>query len=697
LPKGKIQIQISSTLICKLQIHESSITALEVLKQPEPKQEEAPKKRVKFSKENAGSLGTMELPAMLAIGPPESKFEIIDSFGDQVKVEVEKQKDNEFVAVYNPMKRLARKNEKLRKSRKRGVRGVRRFLSEKKSKFHDMSRRKKKVKRMTRMNGKHASVGILTNQQRTQIKKQELLTRNFKQKFLTKKLKNFKSSKEKIYEGKATLFTLTEAITKKAVIAVPFEISLDGAIKPSHDIKTMTHGSKAQYANELKFRKQWNKNKRLTPIMEELFKQVAEHEQGELKVVNVVKGKFEPDNSNFEDFGDKKSVLDDLLDDGSVLDPEEGGGKMVQELEFGLLRGLESKHFSKENSSNFVKGTNTEQSRGMFNCCFRNAKALNFKVEVSLDRLNYRQSDECLNLVVKLPKKIVKDFKYLEVLLISKSIIQKKGMEADSGEHKLIGNELKGKFNQVLKKQKSEKQKFRDPEKQKTGLTSSTLRKLTTFKAGLTSRTTVLFNQNWVNLEKFYFENLKKYKGNSNLSKLGLLDTVIDNFQDSEFITEKLKIPKFELESLGKDYSSNELKNQFRAEYVKIERIIESKSIDLRPKKVNILEQNQLDNFEVICRLDLKKIGIQLENVDMDKFSVDFSLKIFLSRNEILSCDVAVNEYDLMFVKTPKFKNSRKVDRMNWNDIQNRVSGQDNAFLLPFAKVRLEKQFLLDG
>jgi len=378
LPKGKFQLEIITKLKTKMPYHEDSVKVEKIiqgrnedkklLKEIKNAQGKKLKNIIQPKIDKFGpTLGStnrmLSPPSVTGRQKPTSRFKAFNIFvnhAEEVRNRRSKRENSKNFLDLSPMELIKRKkNILVKKKKKNVVYQTGRYRIQTPLRFRKKKTEYNKVKKFS---------------DRLKLHQIENLVEIFKEKFLGRKAQSYSTNEKILYSGKATIFTITDPINQATVLAVPFEIKMDESMSTSHKIQSKLEGSMEQWISELEMRKKWNKNKRLTPLMQNLFKEIYDSELGEVLLEHSLKARFVPDNSNLMNLAPlQRSMLDELLDDDDVDDENDLAGpalNLVHEEKFEIFKEMRREDFSKRHRKGLIECLITKKiPRFQFLCC----------------------------------------------------------------------------------------------------------------------------------------------------------------------------------------------------------------------------------------------------------------------------------------------------------------------------------------
>lgn len=432
-----------------------------------------------------------------------------------------------------------------------------------------------------------------------------------------------------------TLFSLREGLSqlhnKRSVLLIPFEVQIpnDMPISFSQDLNLI------QTLDILSARKNIISNRRKSTIINRFLSK---------------KSKFEPIDENQEKVSiehklivyfvshEKKRQGEQVFNSMEMFVKEVN--KISSEAKFQVYEKMKNGDFEK-----FIYETkfSAKYNRKKFRCCgmgLIKSKSF-FTLNISMDRLKFRNKDSSINFVISYPNVLLNVYDYIDVILVCTTTVKDQEITNPAEYAKRIIIDCKP------KEQKKSSKPF-----------------------------TMLLQ----NLPK----PKKMLKGAGNSEKNATDTTPGSRPKTSQTLKTK-KDMKEEVIQPAKDQEK------------KIETIIYTSSLDILGKRklksedeMKELADNN-DRTELVHRINLRDIELNLQTVHSEKISIDYKLKFYASVGP-LSFTKKIAEIPLTFISIPIEKDliaDRDIS-LKFSEIYDKVPQTKKGFVLPFARVGID-------
>lgn len=330
---------------------------------------------------------------------------------------------------------------------------------------------------------------------------------------------------------------------------------------------------------------------------------------------------------------DKKGEDQDYLEQELFV---EDVNKISSEEKFEVFDIMENKDFEKYISN---KKFSAKLNKQVSKCCMialaRSKSSYSFKI--SVDRLKFRNKDSSINFVISYPNILLSVFDYIDVILVCTSTL--KDEEVTKEEFKK-NNTMKSVLDKEIKIEK----------KKSTFLTN-------------------------------FLKQKSKGKAQHSLSLKE---------------TEKLSKHETRPVTMNSLKRENKLKTECKFEK-KIERIVYASSLDILGKRKIKTEEEMAeladnnDRTELVHRINLSDIIINLQTVQSEKLSIEYTLQFYASIGP-LSFTKKINEIPLTFISIPQIKDivpSEEISK-KFEEAHAIVRNTEHGMMLPYARVEVK-------
>lgn len=492
-------------------------------------------------------------------------------------------------------------------------------------------------------------------------------------------------------------------------------------------------------------------NTNLQIIKEEQFEQVSVEHSIIAVFVNSEDAKVKLDQNyseeeSFSEFGEFLSQKNDK----ETLQKIENLADMKAEDQFEVYQKMSSCDFKKFYLKSVVPIDLGFKCANFFKCKWFKHEEFLFPVKISLDRLAFRHSDNCINMVVQYPNLLMQRFRFIDIILVSRYVVKKTEQSSRGSPKK---KKVFSKFFNWGKKSEnpSEKQQegatkafntensihMKEPgmilgsdrkqEAQENISQSSKVLRLQ--KSGYKGNKNLSQNPEFQAYKKKFIRFIGKQKTRKIDSKKVVIGTfndipnddpppVIDNQNKQKAFARFRKrsgsmlLPSSKSNSLDTNMQDNiknkkEYYNYLKKNYTIIDQIVYSTSKNMVGKRnldktlnSNRFNPQELKNklkfsdeecTELVHRISLSDIKVKLESVETDKVSIDYSLMFYIS-GQPLGFKQFIGEIYLTFISYPgQIKLAEDQKRQKLATVENKIEQNENGFMLPHAHVRIDE------
>lgn len=529
-------------------------------------------------------------------------------------------------------------------------------------------------------------------------------------------LKSMKIEEKVIEEQDLTIFTLLSAIEEKSIIYVPFEVEIpkDYPVSYTHKVKLTDDPTDDLLNLRSKSAHFFKNNSEINYIA--MVKQAIKKEE-ELPLFELIH-QIEAYYEIGDGYKFKKKANLNLLE-GFLLNKVEEASMRTEKKKFLVFPSPHFRTCSKLNEISSVVRLPDENMLNKVCCCafWNKSKTVESKekfgkMKISLDKMKYTKLDTSINIVIDFENKILKKYKYIDILMVSKHILKVKSILKKHFSRELIVK--KDKMNVTMKKNrkilKKNSNDFEDNSKN--------------FKKKKHNKH-IEFDEKMIELKKQFTEvgckgqtfnclisNLSKNSGivdfsskNSNEGKAKIVGSVIYDNSTPKLIQKKnskalesffdfkkktCASNNYEQKSKTlniKDLMDQDYKNYFNSNYNEVDHVIYSNTLDMRGKR-KVIEGG---TTELIHKIDIRKFAKKLQTIDTDMLSVDYSLVFFVS-SKPFSYELKINEIYVNFLSHPgNLVSEQQPKNRRLKEIEKKIDQKENAFMMPYAKVKLEE------